>query len=85
MHIGGAGTITPGSTAKLVVTADQAPLHDTQITVTLAGDAAQRARLASSAAAYAAEHFWTWDQRMAAELEAVQALADAAHPLRATR
>jgi len=39
MHIGGAGTITPGSTAKLVVTADQAPLHDTQITVTLAGDA----------------------------------------------
>jgi hypothetical protein len=39
MHIGGAGTITPGSTAKLVVSADQAPLHDTQITVTLAGDA----------------------------------------------
>jgi hypothetical protein len=39
MHIGGAGTITPGSTAKLVVTADQAPLHDTQIAVTLAGDA----------------------------------------------
>lgn len=39
MHIGGAGTITPGSTAKLVVRADQAPLHDTQITVTLAGDA----------------------------------------------
>ena len=39
MHIGGAGTITPGSTAKLVVSADQAPLHDTQVTVSLAGDA----------------------------------------------
>jgi len=39
MTITGGGTITPGSTARLVVTADQAPLHDTLITVALAGDA----------------------------------------------
>jgi len=39
MTITGGGTITPGSTARLVVTADQAPLHDTMITVALAGDA----------------------------------------------
>ena len=39
MTISGGGTITPGSAATLVVTADQAPLHDTQISVTLAGDA----------------------------------------------
>ena len=39
MHIGGGGTISPGSTARLVVTADQAPVHDTQISVVLAGDA----------------------------------------------
>jgi glycosyltransferase involved in cell wall biosynthesis len=43
--------------------------------VTLAGDPAQRQRLAAGAAAYASEHFWTWEQRMAAELEAVSALA----------
>ena len=39
MRIAGGGTITPGSSATLVVTADQAPVHDTQISVTLAGDA----------------------------------------------
>ncbi len=42
--------------------------------VTLAGDAPQRARLAAGAASYAGEHFWTWDQRMAVEVEAVTAL-----------
>jgi multidrug efflux pump subunit AcrA (membrane-fusion protein) len=39
MRIAGGGTITRGSSATLVVTADQAPVHDTQISVTLAGDA----------------------------------------------
>ena len=43
--------------------------------VALAGDAPQRQRLAAGAAAYAGEHFWTWDQRMAAEVEAVAAVA----------
>jgi multidrug efflux pump subunit AcrA (membrane-fusion protein) len=39
MRINGGGTISAGGTATLVVSADQAPLHDTQISVTLAGDA----------------------------------------------
>ena len=50
--------------------------------VTLAGDAPQRARLAAGAAAYAGEHFWTWDERMAAEVEAVTALASDARTAR---
>lgn len=53
------------------------PLEDrlAELLVALAADAPQRARLASGAAAYAGEHFWTWEQRMAAEVEAVAALA----------
>ncbi len=45
--------------------------------VTLAADPSQRARLGEGAHAYASEHFWTWDQRMAAEVEAVEALVQA--------
>jgi glycosyltransferase involved in cell wall biosynthesis len=58
------------------------PLEDrlAELLVTLAGDAAQRERLAAGAAAYAGEHFWTWEQRMAAEVEAVAALASAGRP-----
>jgi glycosyltransferase involved in cell wall biosynthesis len=53
------------------------PLEDrlAELLVALANDAPQRQRLASGATAYAGEHFWTWDQRMAAEVEAVAALA----------
>jgi glycosyltransferase involved in cell wall biosynthesis len=43
--------------------------------VALASDEAQRRALASGAAAFAREHFWTWDARMAAEVAAVQALS----------
>ena len=35
VHITGATTISPGGSAKLTVTADQAPLHDTQVSLTL--------------------------------------------------
>jgi glycosyltransferase involved in cell wall biosynthesis len=48
--------------------------------VALCGDPELRARLASAAAAYASEHFWTWDQRMAAEIEAVEAIARTPRP-----
>ena len=48
------------------------------LVVTLAGDEPQRTRLAAGAAAYAGEHFWTWEQRMAAEVEAVAAVPAAA-------
>ena len=36
----GGVTVSPGGSATLTVTADQAPLHDTQISMTFAGDAA---------------------------------------------
>jgi Calx-beta domain/Putative peptidoglycan binding domain len=39
MSISGGGTVTPGSTARLAVFADQPPLHDTQITLSFSGDA----------------------------------------------
>ncbi|MBI5284855.1 MAG: glycosyltransferase family 4 protein [Chloroflexi bacterium] len=45
--------------------------------VALAGDAPQRRRLGDGAAAHAAANFWTWDQRMAAEVDAVAQLAAA--------
>ena len=45
-----------------------------ELIVTLSSDAEQRERLAASATAYAREHFWSWDARMAAEVEAVGAL-----------
>jgi glycosyltransferase involved in cell wall biosynthesis len=52
--------------------------------VTLAGDAPQRARVAAGAAAYAGEHFWTWNERMAAEVEAVVGLVADVREKRAT-
>jgi hypothetical protein len=50
------------------------------LVVALAGDDAQRARLAAGAAAHARANFWTWEQRMAAEIAAVQALVAAPRP-----
>ena len=51
------------------------PLEDrlAELLVALAGDAAQRQRLAAGAAAYARRAFWTWDQRMAAEMRVARA------------
>jgi glycosyltransferase involved in cell wall biosynthesis len=45
-----------------------------ELLVSLAADAPARERLAAGASSYAQEHFWTWDDRMQAELAAVQAL-----------
>ena len=45
--------------------------------VTLANDRPQRERLAAGAAAYARANFWTWEQRMAAEVEAVEEVVGA--------
>jgi glycosyltransferase involved in cell wall biosynthesis len=72
--------IVDGRTGRLVDNSQRSgfvkPLEErlAELLVTLAGDPDQRRRLASAAAAYAQEHFWTWEQRMAAELEAVSAL-----------
>ena len=46
--------------------------------VSLAGDVPARERLAEGAAVYAREHFWTWDERMAAEVREVESLAGGA-------
>jgi len=72
--------VLDGRTGRLVDNAQRSgfvkPLEErlADLLVQLAGDPAQRARLAQGAAAYAREHFWTWDERMAAEVEAVSAL-----------
>jgi glycosyltransferase involved in cell wall biosynthesis len=76
--------IADGRTGRLVDNSQRSgfvkPLEErlADLLVTLAGDPDQRRSLAAGAAAYAAEHFWTWDQRMAAELEAVGALVRSA-------
>jgi len=44
----------------------------------LAADSALRARLGAGARAYAAEHFWTWEARMDAEVRDVERLAGVA-------
>jgi glycosyltransferase involved in cell wall biosynthesis len=73
--------IAEGVRGRLVDSANRSgiarPLEERlgDLLVSLAGDAAQRERLASGAAAYAREHFWTWEQRMAAEVAAVEAIA----------
>jgi glycosyltransferase involved in cell wall biosynthesis len=72
--------IIDGRTGRLVDNTQRSgfvkPLEErlADLLVQLAGDPAQRARLAADAAAFARQHFWTWDQRMAAEVSAVEAL-----------
>ena len=39
MHISGGGSVTSGASRVLTITADQAPVHDTQVSLTFAGDA----------------------------------------------
>ncbi|HZP56110.1 MAG TPA: glycosyltransferase family 4 protein [Dehalococcoidia bacterium] len=73
--------IVDGTTGRLVDSSQRSgiarPLEERlgDLLVSLAGDVAQRARLADGATSYAREHFWTWEQRLAAEVEAVSALA----------
>lgn len=72
--------IVDGRTGRLVDSSQRSgvvlPLEHrlADLIVALANDAPQRERLAAAAALYAREHFWTWDQRMAAEVEAVEGL-----------
>jgi glycosyltransferase involved in cell wall biosynthesis len=72
--------IVDGVTGRLVDSSQRSgiarPLEQrlADLLVQLSGDAPQRARLADAAGAYAREHFWTWDERMAAEVAAVEAL-----------
>jgi glycosyltransferase involved in cell wall biosynthesis len=72
--------IIDGRTGRLVDSTQRSgfvrPLEERlgDLLVQLAGDPEQRARLARGAAAYASEHFWTWEQRLAAEIAAVEAI-----------
>jgi glycosyltransferase involved in cell wall biosynthesis len=64
--------IRDGETGRLLSWG--APAAIAQAVRELAGDAALRARLAAGARRHADEHFWTWEARMAAELEEVERL-----------
>lgn len=72
--------VADGVTGRLVDSSQRSgiarPIEErlADLAVALAGDVPQRERLARAAAAYARERFWTWDQRMAAEVDAVSAL-----------
>ena len=83
--------IADGATGRLVDSSNRSgiarPLEErlADLLVTLGNDEGQRARLAAGAAAYAGEHFWTWEQRMAAEVEAVEGLVKAPAALNGSR
>jgi glycosyltransferase involved in cell wall biosynthesis len=82
--------VVDGRTGRLVDSAQRSgfvrPLEERlgDLLVQLAGDDPQRARLREGAAAYAREHFWTWQQRMAAEVAAVEELARTRAPSAST-
>jgi glycosyltransferase involved in cell wall biosynthesis len=64
--------IRDGETGRLLSTG--APAAIARAVVGLASDTDERCRLAAEARQEAVKRFWTWDDRMTAELEAVEAL-----------
>ena len=64
--------IRDGETGRLLPTGS--PDAIAQAVIELAADTAQRCRLAADARQEAVTRFWTWEARMAAELEAVEEL-----------
>ncbi|MDE3094862.1 MAG: glycosyltransferase family 4 protein [Chloroflexota bacterium] len=72
--------IADGATGRLIDSSQRSgvvkPMEErlADLLVTLAGDDAQRERLGAAASAYARLHFWTWEQRMGAEIAAVEEL-----------
>ncbi len=64
--------IVDGETGRLLPAGD--PSRIARAALDLAGDAELRGRLAEGARRYAREHFWTWDDRVRAELEEVERL-----------
>jgi glycosyltransferase involved in cell wall biosynthesis len=73
--------IVDGVTGRLVDSSNRSgiarPLEErlADLLVTLAGDTQQRSHLAAAAREYALAQFWSWDQRMQAEVDAVTSLA----------
>lgn len=70
--------IVDGETGRLLPKGDPALIA--RAVLDLANDAALRARLAEGARRYAEEHFWTWDDRVRAELEEVERLVGEPRP-----
>jgi glycosyltransferase involved in cell wall biosynthesis len=70
---GRSGRLVDGSNRSGIARPLEERLAD--LLVSLAGDAQQRSRLSEGATEYARDNFWTWEQRMAAEVEAVEAIA----------
>ncbi|MCI0776727.1 MAG: glycosyltransferase family 4 protein [Chloroflexi bacterium] len=64
--------IRDGETGRLLAMGSPAAIS--QVVIELAGDTAQSCRLGAEARQEATKRFWTWEQRMTAELEAVEAL-----------
>jgi glycosyltransferase involved in cell wall biosynthesis len=65
--------IRDGETGRLLPSGDAARVSPAIID--LARDDERRRRLAAAACTYAEQHFWTWDDRLRAELEEVERLA----------
>lgn len=64
--------IRDGETGRLLAMGSPAAIS--QVVIELAGDTGQSCRLGAEARQEATKRFWTWEQRMTAELEAVEAL-----------
>jgi glycosyltransferase involved in cell wall biosynthesis len=71
--------VRDGETGRLLPSGDAGAVA--RAVIELARDPSLRERLAAGARGYADEHFWTWDERLRAELEEVERLV--ATPARA--
>jgi len=67
--------VIDGETGRLLTSGDRAEVA--RAIVALGRDGEARARLAAGARRYAEAHFWTWEDRLAAELEEVERLVGA--------
>jgi glycosyltransferase involved in cell wall biosynthesis len=73
--------IQDGETGRLLSSGDAEAVATA--VVDLARDPSLRRRLEEGARQYAQEHFWTWEERMTAEVTEVERLAPARLPGRA--
>ncbi len=77
-------TLDEGDTRDLIqdgangvlLASDAGPPASAAALAALAADAARRRRLATAARKYAASHFWSWQERIDAEVDAVEALLE---------
>ena len=72
--------IRDGETGRLLPTGRPAAIA--RAVIELARDTGMRCRLAAGAREEATKRFWTWEERMTAELEAVEQLVASDQPAR---